>query len=191
MREGKSKIQLLRWGQDGGFYTPDAMSGGMQQESSMFGSPVSGHITSGFGMRRHPILGYVRMHSGVDFAASWGSPIYAVNDGMVNYAGWHGGHGNYVRLDHGGGISTGYGHMSRIAVSPGMVVRRGQVIGYVGSTGLSTGPHLHYELYRGGFNVDPMSARMMVRRQTADSGQLAAFKARLQKMLSVKVGAPR
>jgi murein DD-endopeptidase MepM/ murein hydrolase activator NlpD len=72
-----------------------------------------------------------------------------------------------------------------------MAVRRGQVIGYVGSTALSTGPHLHYELYRGGFNVDPMSARMMVRQQTPDSGQLAAFKARLQKMLSVKVGVPR
>jgi murein DD-endopeptidase MepM/ murein hydrolase activator NlpD len=191
LRDGKSQLQLLRWGADGSFYTPDAMSIGMRQDSTMLGAPVSGHITSGFGMRRHPILGYVRMHSGIDFAASWGSPIYAVNDGIVNYAGWHGGHGNYVRIDHGGGISTGYGHMSRIAVSPGMAVRRGQVIGYVGSTGLSTGAHLHYELYRGNLTVDPMSVRMLIRRQTLDSGQLAAFKARLQQMLSLRAGLPR
>ncbi len=190
LRDGKSQIQLLRWGQDGSFYTPDAMSVGTHQDSSMLGSPVSGHITSRFGMRRHPILGYVRMHSGIDFAASWGSPIYAVNDGVVNYAGWHGGHGNYVRLDHAAGISTGYGHMSRVAVSPGTSVLRGQVIGYVGSTGLSTGAHLHYELYRGGQTVDPMSVRMIVRRQTVDSGQLAAFKARLQQMLALKAGVP-
>ena len=191
LRDGKSQIQLLRWGKEGGFYTPDAMSGGLQQDSSMLGSPVAGRITSGFGMRRHPILGYVRMHSGIDFAASWGSPIYAVNDGSVSYAGWHGGHGNYVRLNHGGGISTGYGHMSRLAVSSGMTVQRGQVIGYVGSTGLSTGPHLHYELYRGGLTIDPMSVRMLARRQTLDPGQLAAFKAKLKQMLSLKVASPR
>jgi murein DD-endopeptidase MepM/ murein hydrolase activator NlpD len=191
LRDGKSQLQLLRWGQDGNFFTPGAMNGASQQDSSMLGSPVAGRITSGFGMRRHPILGYVRKHSGIDFAASWGSPIYAVNDGVVNYAGWHGGHGNYVRLDHSAGISSGYGHMSRMAVSSGMMVRRGQVIGYVGSTGLSTGPHLHYELYRGGLTVDPMSVRMIVRRQTVDSGQLAAFKARLQQMLSLRAGLPR
>ncbi|MFX9284149.1 M23 family metallopeptidase, partial [Acinetobacter baumannii] len=75
----------------------------------------------------------------------------------VTFAGWHGGHGNYLRLDHGGGIGTGYGHMSRLAVTAGMAVRRGQVIGYVGSTGLSTGPHLHYEAFRGGQPIDPLS----------------------------------
>ena len=191
LRGGKSRLQLLRWGRDGGFYTPDAMSGSSQQGSSMLGAPVAGHITSGYGLRRHPILGYVRMHGGIDFAASWGSPIYAANNGTVSYAGWHGGHGNYVRLDHGEGISTGYGHMSRFAVSPGMSVQRGQVIGYVGSTGLSTGPHLHYELYRGGQNVDPLSVSMLVRRTAVDAGQLVAFNARLKEMLSVKVGLVR
>ncbi len=190
LRGGKAQLQLLRWGEDGSFYTPDSMSGGAQQNSSMLGTPVAGHVTSGFGMRRHPILGYMRMHSGIDFGASWGAPIYAVNDGVVSYAGWHGGHGNYVRLDHNAGIGTGYGHMSRIAVSTGMTVRRGQVIGYVGSTGLSTGPHLHYELYRGGLTVDPMSVRMIVRRQPVDSRQLAAFKARLDQMLRLKTGLP-
>jgi murein DD-endopeptidase MepM/ murein hydrolase activator NlpD len=139
-------------------------------------------------MRRHPILGYARMHSGIDFAASWGSPIYAVSDGLVAYAGWHGGHGNYVRLDHGGSIATGYGHMSRIAVANGLAVRRGQIIGYVGSTGLSTGAHLHYEVYRGGQPVNPIAVSMVQQQAAVDPKQIAAFKARLQALLSVKPG---
>ncbi|MFM9937795.1 MAG: M23 family metallopeptidase [Novosphingobium sp.] len=190
LRGGHPRTQLLRWGSEGGFTSLEALSGaGQQSDGGLFGAPVAGHITSGYGMRRHPILGYVRMHSGIDFAASWGSPIYAVTDGRVQYAGWHGGHGNYVRLDHGGGIGTGYGHMSRIAVAPGIAVRRGQVIGYVGSTGLSTGAHLHYEVYRGGQSVDPMSVRMVERQQTVDPKQVAAFKARLQALLSIRPGA--
>lgn len=189
VRSGQPRAQLLRWGADGSFTSLADLTGGGQNESGLFGAPVSGHLTSGYGMRRHPILGYVRMHSGVDFAAAWGSPIYAVTDGRVQYAGWHGGHGNYVRLEHGGGIATGYGHMSRIAVAPGMMVRRGQIIGYVGSTGLSTGAHLHYEVYRGGQTVDPLSVRMVQRRQAVDPKQVAAFKARLQALLSVRPGA--
>lgn len=189
VRAGQPRAQLLRWGVDGSFTSLADLTGAGQTDQGFFGAPVNGHMTSGYGMRRHPILGYVRMHAGVDFAASWGSPIYAVTDGRVQYAGWHGGHGNYVRLDHGGGIATGYGHMSRIAVAPGMSVRRGQIIGYVGSTGLSTGAHLHYEVYRGGQTVDPLSVRMIQRRQAVDPKQIAAFKARLQALLSVKPGA--
>ena len=194
LRDGQPRAQLLRWGTEGGFTSLAALSGAGQPSEneslgSLFGAPVAGRITSGYGMRRHPILGYARMHSGIDFAASWGSPIYAVSDGRVQYAGWHGGHGNFVRLDHGGGIGSGYGHMSRIAVAQGLPVRRGQVIGYVGSTGLSTGAHLHYEVYRGGQTVDPMSVRMAARQQTTDPKQIAAFKARLQALLSVKPGA--
>ncbi|WP_298172454.1 M23 family metallopeptidase [Novosphingobium sp.] len=189
VRTGQPRAQLLRWGADGSFTSLADLAGGGQTDGGLFGAPVSGHVTSGYGMRRHPILGYVRMHAGVDFAASWGSPIYAVTDGRVAYAGWHGGHGNYVRLDHGGGIATGYGHMSRIAVAPGMAVRRGQIIGYVGSTGLSTGAHLHYEVYRGGQTVDPFSVRMVQRTQAVDPRQVAAFKARLQALLSVRPGA--
>ncbi len=195
VRSGQPRAQLLRWGPDGSFTSLADLTGGGQSAAGFFGAPVAGHMTSGFGMRRHPILGYVRMHSGIDYAASWGSPIYAVTDGRVEYAGWHGGHGNYVRLDHGGGIGTGYGHMSRIAVAPGMMVRRGQIIGYVGSTGLSTGAHLHYEVYRGGQAVDPLSVRMVERREAADPKQITAFKARLQALLAVRpgaiVGAPR
>lgn len=195
LRDGKPKVQLLRWGPDGGFVSPQTMAGqGVATGGGEAGllTPVAGRVTSGFGYRRHPILGFVRLHAGIDFAAPWGSPVYAVTDGRVSFAGWHGGHGNYVRLDHVGGIGTGYGHMSRIAVSPGMAVRRGQVIGYVGSTGLSTGPHLHYELYRGGQPVDPSSVRLAVRQVSVDAGQLAGFKARLQQMLAIHPGlAPR
>ncbi|MEO6718282.1 MAG: M23 family metallopeptidase [Novosphingobium sp.] len=120
-------------------------------------TPLVGRLTSGFGMRFHPILGRARMHAGIDLAAAYGAPVRAVSDGTVAFAGWHGGHGNFVRLDAGGGDGSGYAHMSRIAVAPGMRVLAGQVIGYVGSTGLSTGPHLHYELYRGGRTVNPLS----------------------------------
>jgi murein DD-endopeptidase MepM/ murein hydrolase activator NlpD len=135
-------------------------------------------MSSGYGQRRHPILGYTRMHAGIDFAARYGSPIYAVTDGVVAFAGRHGGHGNYVRIQHGGGLATGYAHMSRIAAMPGQRVRQGQVIGYVGSTGLSTGPHLHYELYRGGVTVNPLSVRFTTTAQLAGS-ELAAFRAKL------------
>ncbi|MEO0030608.1 MAG: hypothetical protein RIS94_366 [Pseudomonadota bacterium] len=186
-RDGQPQAQLLRWGDD--FRSLADMSGAaIQQDSATLGAPVAGHITSLFGLRRHPILGFVRMHAGIDFGAAWGSPVYAVSDGSVSYAGWHGGHGNYIRLEHGGGIGTGYGHLSRLAVSPGMAVRRGQVIGYVGSTGLSTGPHLHYELYRNGQPVDPMSVRFLARRQPVDPGQIAAFRARLRQLTSLRPG---
>ena len=183
-RGGRAEAQLLRWGNDGQFFEASGM--GAQRTGLLM--PVVGHITSNFGMRFHPILGYSRLHAGVDIGAAYGSPIYAVGDGTVIFAGWHGGHGNYVKLDQGGGYATGYGHMSRIAVSPGTRVRAGQVIGYVGSTGLSTGPHLHYELYRGGTPVDPMSVRFTVNNQV-DQKELAAFKARLAALKSVQPGA--
>jgi len=103
----------------------------------------------------------------------------------VSYAGWHGGHGNYVRLEHGGGIDTGYGHMSRIAVGLGTHVVRGQVIGYVGSTGLATGPHLHYELFRGGQPVDPLSIRFVPHHVQVDPHELAGFRTRMQQLLAL------
>ena len=183
-RDGKSRAQLLKWGADGQFF--EATGVGQQQVGLT--APVFGRITSGFGLRRHPILGYTRMHSGIDFAAAYGSPIYATSDALVSFAGWHGGHGNFVRLDAGGGLGTGYGHMSRIAVSYGSHVRRGQVIGYVGSTGLSTGAHLHYEMYRNGVPVDPGSVHFVT--TAALSGtELTAFKARLAVLREIRPGA--
>lgn len=183
-RDGRPKAQLLRWGSEGQFFEASGM--GAQRTGLLM--PVVGRITSNFGARRHPILGYTRMHGGVDFAAPTGTPIYAVGDAVVSYSGWRGGNGNYVRLEHGGGFGTGYSHMSRIAVASGMRVRAGQVIGYVGSTGLSTGPHLHYELYRNGQKVNPLSVKFTVSTQV-DAKELAAFRARLASLKSVQPGA--
>ena len=188
-RGGRPLAQLVRWGSDGQFYDANGSesAGGESQRASLY-APVNGRMTSGFGLRRHPILGYVRMHAGIDFGAAWGSPIFAVSDGVVSYAGRHGGHGNYVRLEHGGGLGTGYGHMSRIAVAPGTHVRAGQVIGFVGSSGLSTGPHLHYEVYRGGVTVNPLSVSFTVKAQI-DTKQRDALKARLVQLKKIAPGA--
>lgn len=185
-REGRSAIQMLKWtvGETSQWFE----ASGVGESRGALSRPVNGAITSGFGMRRHPILGYSRMHSGLDFKASYGTPIYAVTDGTVAFAGRKGGYGNFVQLNHGGGLASGYGHMSRFAVSAGTRVRRGQIIGYVGSTGLSTGPHLHYELYRGGRAVNPMSVKFTQRAQLSGS-DLARFKGRLNSLKSVKAGA--
>lgn len=191
-RSGAPLAELMRWGDSGEFYSADALTRPVVETStSGLLQPVFGRITSLFGMRRHPILGYARMHAGVDFGAPWGSPIRATAAGVVSYAGWHGGHGNYVRLEHGGGLGSGYGHMSRIAVSPGTRVSAGQVIGFVGSSGLSTGPHLHYEMYRGGQVVNPLgmsfATTSTVVRQV-DPKQVAAFKAKLARFKALRPG---
>ena len=184
-RDGAPRARLLRWGSQGQFF--DAAGMNEQRANTSLVMPVAGHVTSSFGMRFHPILGYSRMHAGVDLGAPYGSPIFAVADGLVGWAGPHGGHGNFVRLEHGSGFATGYAHMSRFAVSPGMRVRAGQVIGYVGSTGLSTGPHLHYEVYHNGMPVDPMSVHFSLR-TGVEPAEMAAFKARLAKLLLVRPG---
>ena len=117
--------------------------------------PVPGPIVSGFGMRYHPILHVTRMHTGADLSAGAGTPIHACRGGVVVIAGAQGGYGNCVVIDHGGGMATLYAHQSRIAVSEGQTVNAGDVIGYVGSTGLATGPHLHFEVRLSGNPVDP------------------------------------
>ncbi len=117
--------------------------------------PVSGPITSPFGWRMHPIHHRMILHEGMDIAANTGTPIKAADAGRVIVAGWEGGYGNYINIDHGGGVSTGYGHCSAIYVSVGQDVKKGQVIGAVGSTGNSTGPHLHFEVRINGQPVDP------------------------------------
>ena len=119
--------------------------------------PCAGEITSSFGWRTHPILGYQRFHSGVDFGADYGTTIHAADSGTVIFSGWYGGYGNAVILDHGNGISSLYGHTSELYVSEGQTVQRGQSIAAVGSTGLSTGPHLHFEVRQDGDPVDPMA----------------------------------
>jgi murein DD-endopeptidase MepM/ murein hydrolase activator NlpD len=119
--------------------------------------PVAGStVTSGFGSRLHPILGYIKPHTGVDLAAPRGTPIVAADGGQVMEASYDGGYGNSVLIYHGGGFATFYGHMSGFAVSTGQMVQRGQVIGYVGSTGLATGPHCHFEVRINGIAQNPM-----------------------------------
>lgn len=133
-----------------------AASTGVVRGTGVFIYPVNGRLTSGFGRRRHPILGTSRFHAGVDFGASQGTTIRAADSGKVIFSGWYGGYGRAVVIDHGGGITTLYAHASRLYVNVGQAVSQGQAIAAVGSTGLSTGPHLHFEVRQNGNPVNPM-----------------------------------
>jgi murein DD-endopeptidase MepM/ murein hydrolase activator NlpD len=119
----------------------------------------SGRVTSRFGMRFDPLVGGHRMHSGVDLAAAEGTPVTAPQDGIVSFSNWSGGYGLLVAVEHASGVQTRFGHLSRVAVRPGQQVRKGQVLGLVGSTGRSTGPHLHYEVRHRGRAIDPLALR--------------------------------
>jgi murein DD-endopeptidase MepM/ murein hydrolase activator NlpD len=158
--------------------------------------PVSNAIMrSGFGSRRHPILGYVKMHTGVDWATPYGTPIFASGNGVVEVAGWEGGYGKYVKLKHNNGYETAYGHMSAFAkgLEPGKRVRQGQVIGFVGSTGQSTGAHVHYEILVNGRFVDPMRIKLP-RGRSLDGPMIAGFEKerdRLDGMMTTRGGTAR
>jgi len=144
-------------------------------------TPIDGaRITSGFGMRLHPLLGYTRMHRGVDFGAPTGTPVMASGNGVVEFVGWHGGHGKYIRIRHGAPYKTAYGHLSRYArgIKAGTHVRQGQVIAYVGSTGISTGPHLHYEVLVRDEQINPLGVKLPTGRNLTGK-DLAAFKTRM------------
>ncbi|HEV7864936.1 MAG TPA: peptidoglycan DD-metalloendopeptidase family protein [Acidimicrobiia bacterium] len=121
-----------------------------------FKAPVAAPVSSGFGTRVHPILGDVRMHTGIDYAVGTGFPIKAAGPGIVVWAGPRGGYGNAVIIDHRNGLATLYAHQSRVNVTPGQKVTAGQVVGFVGQTGMSTGPHLHFEVRELGAPADPM-----------------------------------
>lgn len=136
---------------------------GRSVRKTLMRTPIDGaRLSSGFGMRKHPILGYSKMHKGVDFAARTGTPIMAAGDGVVEVAGRNGGYGNYVRLRHNGSIKTAYAHLSKFAkgTRKGARVKQGEIIGYVGSTGRSTGPHLHYEVLVDGRQKNPLSVKL-------------------------------
>ena len=139
--------------------------------------PVNNAIMrSGFGGRRHPILGYVKMHTGVDWATAYGTPIFASGNGVLEKVGTEGGYGKYIRIKHNNGYETAYGHLSAFAkgMEPGKRVRQGQVIGFVGSTGMSTGPHVHYEILVNGRFVDPMRVKLP-RGHSLEGQMMASF----------------
>ena len=150
---------------------------GKSAKKFLIRKPVAdGNLTSSFGGRNHPILGYTKMHTGVDWGAPMGTPIFASGNGVVEQAGWEGGYGKYIRIRHANGYQTAYGHMSGFArgMEPGKKVRQGQVIGYVGSTGLSTGAHLHYEILINGRFVDPLKIKLP-RGRVLEGTLLASF----------------
>ena len=162
---------------------------GRSAKKFLMRKPMSGgQFRSGFGMRRHPILRYRRMHNGVDWSARTGTPIMAAGNGVVELSEWKSGYGRHVQLRHANGYKTTYSHMSGFGrgIAEGVRVRQGQVIGYVGSSGLSTGPHLHYEVLVNGRFVDPMRIRLP-RGRVLDGRMLAAFereKARIDGLLN-------
>jgi murein DD-endopeptidase MepM/ murein hydrolase activator NlpD len=162
--------------QDGGtdYFDED----GSSAEQFLLRNPLpAGKFRSGFGARRHPILGYVRMHTGVDWAAPIGTPIIAAGNGTVEKVGWAGGYGKQIIIRHANGYETSYNHQSAFAkgIEPGVHVRQGQTIGFLGQTGLATGPHLHYELIVNGTKVDPMRVRLPVGK-VLKGDDLVAFK---------------
>jgi murein DD-endopeptidase MepM/ murein hydrolase activator NlpD len=147
-------------------------------------TPINGaRVSSDFGVRGHPILGYSSLHRGIDFAAPAGAPIFAAGDGVIVRKGWYGEYGNYVRVRHGDGYDTAYAHLSGFGagVHSGSPVRQGQIIGYVGTTGRSTGPHLHYEVLHHGWQVDPMSLHMPAGRSLTNQ-DLALFRAEVERI---------
>jgi murein DD-endopeptidase MepM/ murein hydrolase activator NlpD len=166
------------------FRTPDGVTDfydetGSTSRKFLMRRPVRGddvRITSGFGLRRHPILQVSRMHYGVDWACAPGTPIMAAGNGVIEEAGRKGEYGNYVRIRHPNGYKTAYGHMSRIApgMTEGIRVRQGQIIGYVGQTGMASGPHVHFEVLVNGGHVDPMTIQVPRERQL-EGKQLADF----------------
>ncbi len=151
--EGKRVGTLEAYYFNGHYYNPD----GEPMRRQFLKTPLRyRRISSYFGLRFHPILKRYRHHHGVDFAAPYGTPVSSIGDGVVVYAGWKGGYGKYIRIRHPNGYMSGYGHLSRIYVRRGQRVRQGQLIGRVGSTGLSTGPHLHFEILKDGRFVNPL-----------------------------------
>ena len=161
---------------------------GRSAEKALVKTPVSGaRMTSGFGMRRHPLLGYSKMHTGIDFGVPYGTPIRAAASGTIEIAGRHGAYGNTVKIGHNGKFETLYAHMSRIAkgVRSGARVNQGQVIGYVGSTGRSTGPHLHYEVRVNDRPVNPNRIKSAGGKQLAgrDMAKFKQLKNRVAEMM--------
>ena len=180
---GKRTIELFRYEPEEG--PADHLdTRGASVRKALMRTPISGaRLSSGFGPRTHPILGYNQKHLGIDFAAPTGTPIFAAGDGTISRIGRAGNYGKYVRIRHNGTYSTGYAHLSGYAkgMRKGKRVRQGQVIAYVGSTGMSTGPHLHYEVMRGNKRINPMTLKLPTGRKLKGR-ELVAFQQQVQKI---------
>lgn len=162
------------------YFEPD----GQSIRRALMRTPVDGaRLSSGFGMRKHPVLGYNKMHKGLDFAAPTGTPIYAAGDGVVERANRFSSYGNYVRIRHNDTFKTAYAHLHKFAkgVRAGTRVKQGQVIGYVGNTGRSTGPHLHYEVIKNGRKVNPHSVDLPLGEKLKGT-ELANFKRQVNRL---------
>ena len=179
---GDRTIELFRYEPDEG--PADYLdAGGESVRKALMRTPINGaRLSSGFGMRKHPILGYNKKHLGLDFAAPKGTPVFAAGDGTITRIGYTGNYGEYIRIRHNGTYNTGYAHLSGYAkgMKRGKRVRQGQVIGYVGSTGMSTGPHLHYEVMRGEKRINPMTLKLPTGRKLTGA-ELAEFQQQVQK----------
>jgi murein DD-endopeptidase MepM/ murein hydrolase activator NlpD len=165
---------------------------GRSMKKFLMRTPIDGaRISSGFGLRRHPVLGYSKMHKGTDFAAPRGTPIYAAGNGVIEIAGWVRGFGNYIRIKHANSYETAYGHMNGFAkgMKRGVRVHQGQVIGYVGTTGRSTGPHLHYEVHIHGKAVNPLGVKLPTGTQLAGA-ELKRYLAKRSRVETQMAAAP-
>ena len=180
------------------FQTPDDNlvdyydDNGRSTRKFLLRKPIAeGEMTSPFGMRYHPILHFTRMHTGVDWAAPIGTPIFAAGNGVVIKAQWDAGYGRRVEIQHANGYVTTYNHMSGFgrAIAPGVHVTQGQVVGYLGQTGLATGPHLHYEVIINGNFVDPMAIKL-ARTREFDGKMLASFKRERDRIDQLMAQAP-
>ncbi len=170
-----------------GWFAPD----GENLQKAFMRSPLSIlRVTSGYGMRLHPISGRRKMHTGIDYAAPSGTPVWAVGSGTVQFAGWKGGYGKTIEIRHAGGVVTRYGHLSRIGVSRGQAVRQHQTIGAVGSSGFSTGPHLHFEYLVGGQFIPPRKLKNPPLKRLPQSS-MDAFTAHMRTVDSLWSATPR
>ena len=163
--------ELYRFQSEGDEFVEYFNSDGKSATKALMKTPINGaRLSSGFGMRKHPILGYNKKHQGVDFAAPTGTPIMAAGTGHIEFVGNNGGAGKYIRIKHLNGYKTSYSHLSKYAsgIQKNIKVRQGQVIGYVGNTGLSTGPHLHYEVIFNGKRINPMKMKLPSGKQLKD-----------------------
>jgi murein DD-endopeptidase MepM/ murein hydrolase activator NlpD len=183
MRLSGNDIALYRYQTDQGEPADYFDANGQSARGMLMKTPVDGaRISSGFGSRFHPILGYTRMHKGVDFAVPIGTPVMAAGAGTISFMGRENGYGNFVKINHGNGYATAYGHLSRFApgLRGGARVRQGQVFAFSGMTGMATGPHLHYEIFQNGTQVNPLKVKMAQGRLLAGRERRSFLEQRLK-----------